>query len=90
MKGNHSYNSKDAIKGFNESLDNIKRTEYIFYLNELKNLEVIKDIGGIFKIGERPVGADYDSIINYYDQNQELFLEHKKQVLESMKGTAME
>lgn len=91
MKGNQNYtNSKDAIVAFNESLNDIKRTEYIYYLNEFKNLEIIKDIGGIYKVGERPVGADYDSIIKYYEQEQELYKEHQRQVNEANKGTAME
>lgn len=91
MKGNHLMNSsKQAIEAFNDSLANIKRTEYVFYLNEFKNIEIIKDIGGMYKIGERPVGADYDALINYYEQNQELYLEHKKKVLELLKGTVME
>lgn len=91
QRGNEHYpKSQQAIVAFNDSLMNIKRTEYIYYLNELKNIEVIKDIGGIFKIGEKPIGADYDALINYYEQNQDLFLQHKQLVLNTIKNTIME
>lgn len=91
MRGNEHYpNSKQAINAFNDAIMNIKRTEYIYYLNEFKILEIIKDIGGIYKVGEKPIGADYDSLINYYEQNPELFNQHKSQVLEMNKGTIME
>ena len=91
MKGNESYRtSKLAIQAFTNSLKDIKRTEYIYYLNEFKNLQIITDIGGMFKIGERPVGADYDSLINYYEQNQDMFNLHKADVEKSIKGTIME
>lgn len=91
MKGNEHYpKTQAAIEAFNDALSNIARTEYIYYINELKNLQMIVDIGGMYKIGERPVGADYDSLINYYEQNQELYMEHKKLVQNSMRGTIME
>lgn len=89
-KGNHIYNPKEAIKVFMESLADIKATEYIYYINEFKNLEIIKDLGGIYKVGERPIGSDINAIMKYYEQNGEIFLEHKKLVDENNKGTVLE
>lgn len=77
------YSDKNR-KEFVMAIDNIANTEYVFYINELINLGTITDIGGIYKVGERPVGPNTDSIIKFYQENKELFEQHKELVINSI------
>ena len=81
--------SKENRNAFLKAMKDIRTTEMIFYINELKNLEVIVDIGGLYKVGDRPIGATDDHIINFYDENNELFLHHQKMVKDNLAGTIM-
>jgi hypothetical protein len=81
--------SETNIEVFVTAIKEIKITEIKFYINELKNLGRITDIGGIFKVGERPVGATDEHIINFYEGNQELYLQHQKEVKDALAGTIM-
>lgn len=69
-----------------KALTDMKRTEMVFYINELINLQIINNFGGIFKIEDRPIGSTIDHIINFYEQNNSILLEHKKLVKESLKS----
>ena len=87
---NHiSVKSKPGIASnldkFNSALKNVQNTEVLFYINELISLELIKDFGGIYKVGDRPVGSTKEDIVNYYASNKDIYLEHKKLVIQSMK-----
>jgi hypothetical protein len=77
------------IKLFTDAINNINETEMKFYIRELINMERIVDIGGIYKIGDRPVGASIDHIINYYDENKELYLQHQKDVKDNFTKVMM-
>lgn len=79
--------SNENRKAFVESLDNVKKTEMVFYINELKAIEVITDIGGIYKVGDRPVGATIDHIINWYEQNSEIYAGHQEIINNNIAGT---
>jgi hypothetical protein len=72
---------------FLELVKDVNRTEIIFYINELKNLGIITDIGGIWKVGDRPIGATVDHIINYFNENQEQYIQHQHQVQEALAST---
>lgn len=79
--------SSDNRKKFDDSLDNIKTTEMKFYINELKNIGIITDIGGIYKVGDRPVGATDDHLVLFYEQNNEIYLLHQEEVRKSLSNT---
>lgn len=76
--------SEKNVKEFINSIEDIVNTEYVFYINELINIGTITDIGGIYKVGERPVGPDFDSVIKFYQENKELYEQHKKLVIENI------
>lgn len=79
-------NGKTNLQVFVECIDDIKNTEMYFYISELIKMDIISDMGGVYKIGIRPVGPNKNSIIDYYESNPELFKEHKKLVLENLQG----
>ena len=82
-------NTKNEVSGeknlerFIDALENIKYTEMIFYINELKSLQIIIDFGGVYKVGDRPVGSNVQDIINWYTDHPEVFNGHKKIVIEN-------
>lgn len=75
----------EYAKKVDDALVNMKRTEMIFYINELLNLNIISNFGGIFKIEDRPIGSTIDHLINFYEQNSSILLGHKKLVKDSLK-----
>lgn len=73
---------EENIVEFEKILNNINYAEKIYYINELIALEVIKDIGGIYKVKDIPVGPDIKSIISYFDSNPESYVIYKKMIIE--------
>jgi len=71
------------LERFIAAIENIKHTEMVYYINEFIRFEFIVDFGGIYKVGERPVGPTIESLIDWYSDNPEIFNGHKKQVLET-------
>lgn len=71
------------LERFITAIENIKQTEMVYYVNEFIRLEFVNDFGGIYRVGDRPVGPTIESLIDWYSENPEIFNGHKKQVLES-------
>jgi hypothetical protein len=74
---------------FKKSLDDIKITEIVYYINEFKEAGIITDIGGIYKVGERPVGSGMQSIIEFFDQNPEVYKAHKNSIISKYQNTVL-
>jgi hypothetical protein len=81
--------SDDNALAFKKAVEDIKHTELIYYINEFKENGIITDIGGIYKIGERPVGAGNKSIIDFFDQNPEIFKAHKATIIQKYQNTVL-
>lgn len=71
---------------FVSAIDNMKMTEMVYYVNEFKELGIVSEQSGIFKIGDRPIGASLGKIIDYFEQNPDVFNIHKEQVIEASTG----
>lgn len=82
-------NEKTNLQRFVFLVDNIKTTEYLYYINNLKELDVIVNYSGVYKVGDKPVGASVDDIIEFYESNPEVFNHHKKMVIQNKKDTIM-
>lgn len=66
-------------------LDEMKRLQMIFYINELMEIGIVEDFSGVYKISDRPVGAGIDQVIMWYEQNNQIFLEHQKMIDDKLK-----
>ena len=75
--------SKENIAKFNEFVNNIKRTEGLYYINLFMEKGLVKEFGSIYKVGDVPVGSNKDEVIQYFQENIELFQNYKKLALES-------
>ena len=84
---NTRVNGKSNLERFEDAMGDLKRTEAIYYVRELQSMEVITKFGGIYKVAERPVGSSEDSVIDFYNDNPEIFAEHKNLVLQAMRST---
>lgn len=71
---------KSNLERFMDAMDNITKTETLYYIAKLEKFEVITKFGGIYKVGERPVGASVEDVIRFYSDYPEIFAEHKKEV----------
>ena len=74
---NYISSSEENAKKFNEAISKIKLTEMKFYINELLNAEIIENFGGIYKIEDRPIGGSIEHVIQFYEQNNDIFLGHQ-------------
>ena len=72
---------------FMDAMDNIKKVESIYYVREMINADLVTQFGGIYKVGNEPVGQDEDDVIKWFSQNQEIFDKLKKAVLKKAKET---
>lgn len=77
---------KSNIETFVDALDRIKETEFLFYIENLIDIGIIVDYSGVFKVGDRPIGSTKKHIIDFYEANQDVYREHKKVVLESIRN----
>lgn len=84
-----NHQNKSNLERFVTFVEDVQKTEYLYYISELKALEIITDIGGIWKIGIKPIGPDDDSLIDYYSKNPDIFIEHKKLVIEKTSTTSL-
>ena len=80
-------NNKTNLERFIDAIKNIEETEVRYYINELISLGMIKDYGGMYKVGDRPVGRNINDIIKYYREQPEVYISHKKEVLEASQMT---
>lgn len=71
---------------FTAAVDNMKLTEMIYYINEFEEIGIIKQQSGIYKIQDRPIGADRAKIIQYFEQNPSDFQEFKELVIQKHSG----
>lgn len=70
--------SAEAAAKIDVALNEMAKTEMVFYINELMAAEIITNFGGVYKIEDRPIGGGIDHLISFYDQNPEILTEHKK------------
>jgi hypothetical protein len=82
--------NKTNIESFTSALENIKETEYLYYINNLIEIGIIIDYSGIFKLGDRPVGSSKKHVIEFYEKNSDVFIEHKKLVFQHLKNTQLD
>lgn len=75
---------EEAADKFREVLKKMKLTEITFYINELLNMEVITNFGGIYKIEDRPIGSSVEHLIQFYEQNQDIYVHHQKLVRQNL------
>ena len=75
--------SKENIKKFNEYVANIKRTESLYFINLFMEKGLVKEFGSIYKVGDVPVGSNKDEVIQYFQENIELFQNYQKLALET-------
>ena len=76
--------SLENAKRFDDAISQMKKTEMRFYINELLNIGIIEEFGGIYKISDRPIGSGIDHVMSYYEQNNNIYLEHQKMVKEAL------
>lgn len=79
---------KNNLERFIDAVENIKRTETIFYVREMVNMGIVTSFGGMYKVGETPVGPDENSVVNWFSQNDEIFAKHKEHVIKAVRETA--
>lgn len=82
--------NKSNLSRFIKAVKEIENTELLFYVRELESMDIVKEYSGIFKVGDRPVGPDVQSVINYYKSNTDIFDVHKKMVLEKNANSILE
>lgn len=75
-------NDENAAK-FYDFVNNVKKTEGLYYLNLFMEKGLVKEFGGIYKVGDVPVGSSKDEVIQYFQENIELYQNYKKIALES-------
>lgn len=75
--------SKENITRFVDFVNNIKRTEGLYYINLFMEKNLVKEFGSIYKVGDVPVGSNKDEVIQYFQENIELFQNYKKLALET-------
>ncbi len=78
--------NSDNRASFVEKIDNMKLTEMIYYINEFEEIGIIKLQSGIYKIQDRPIGADKGKLIQYFESNPTDFQEFKELVINRNQG----
>lgn len=72
----------DRRTDFKLFYDKISEAEIMYYINELMNLDVIKDFGGMYKINDVPVGFKTSDIKDWFAANEAEYEELKLKVQE--------
>ena len=66
---------------FSETLLNMKMAEMKYYISEFIIAGFVTDLGGIYKVGPKPVGASINSIISYFENTPSEFQIFKEQII---------
>lgn len=81
-------NPKDR-SSFVEAIENWKMTEMRYYISEFILNGNVSDIGGIYKVGPKPIGASLNSVISYFENNPSEFQVLKDVVIDKYKNTVL-
>jgi hypothetical protein len=80
---------KNNRVAFVEALDNLKLTEMKYYLNEFENSGHISEMGGIYKLGAKPIGSSINSVISYFENNPSEFQMLKEEIIQNNRNTVL-
>ena len=81
--------NKENRKAFIEALDNLKLTELKYYINEFEQEGFVKEMGGMYKVGLKPVGASINSVISYFENNPSEFQAYKTEIIQKNNNTVL-
>lgn len=81
--------NKENRKAFMDALDNLKLTEMKYYINEFEQEGFVKEMGGMYKVGLKPVGASINSVISYFENNPSDFQAYKTEIIQKNNNTVL-
>lgn len=81
-------NPKDR-PSFVEAIENWKLTELKYYISEFIINGNVSDIGGIYKVGPKPIGASLNSVISYFENNPTEFQVLKDLIIDKYRNTVL-
>ena len=77
---NHLKSNVEERETFMFYYDKIAEAETIYYINQFIDLGFIKDFGGMFKLEDKPIGFDIQSIKQYFANNEDEYNAYKLRV----------
>ncbi len=78
----------DRVK-FVEAIENWKLTEMKYYISEFVLNGNVSELGGIYKVGPKPIGASINSVISYFENQPGEFNILKDEIIQKYSNTVL-
>lgn len=81
--------SSENRKAFIEALDNMKLSEMKYYINEFLIEGILNESSNLYKLGNKPIGVNINSVIQYFDNNPSDFQMYKEEIILKNSNTVL-